>query len=199
MARIGFKKGKYNTIDSANNKYSALTNSTVPQLEKVIDEKFAPEYNNAELYASDALAESDYSFKSGTLTITVANDDDTKEATLLGNTISSGQTNAGEVTKNVSDTAPEFGYGHIVTKMVNNTKKYKVEFFPRCKCTKITTDAKTKGENIEFGTTTIEAKVYALETAMNGYAVGDWEKHKTFDTESAAETYLDTLLTPSVS
>ena len=39
MARIGFKKGKYNTIDTATNKYSALVNSTVPKLEKVIDEK----------------------------------------------------------------------------------------------------------------------------------------------------------------
>lgn len=196
MARIGFKKGKFNTIDQETNKYSALVNSTVPKLEKVIDEKFAPEYNNAELYADDALAESDYSFKSGTLTITVANDDDTKESTLMGNSISTGA-NAGEVTKNVNDSAPEFGYGHIVTKMISGVKKYKVEFFPRCKCTKITTDAKTRGENIEFGTTTIEAKVYALETAMNGFAVGDWEKHKTFDTEAAAETYLDTLLTPS--
>lgn len=197
MARIGFKKGKFNTIDQETNKYSALVNSTVPKLEKVIDEKFAPEYNSAELYADDALAESDYSFKSGTLTITVANDDDTKEAKLMGNTITSGQTNAGEVTKNINDNAPEFGYGHIVTKMINGSKKYKVEFFPRCKCTNITTDAKTRGESIEFGTTTIEAKVFALETAMNGFAVGDWEKHKTFDTETAAETYLDTLLTPS--
>lgn len=196
MARIGFRKGKYNTIDQENNKYSALVNSTVPRLEKVIDIKFAPEYNSAELYADDALAESDYSFKSGTLTITVANDDDTKESTLMGNSISTG-TNAGEVTKNINDNAPEFGYGHIVTKMIDGVKKYKVEFFPRCKCKNITTDAKTKGEGIEFGTTTIEAKVYALETEMNGYAVGDWEKHKTFDTAPAAETYLDTLLTPS--
>lgn len=197
MARVGFKKGKFNTIDKAASKYSALKESKVPELEKVIDEQFAPEYNNAELFASDSLAESDYSFKSGTLTITVANDDDQKEATLMGNDISSTGDNSGEVTKNISDEAPEFGYGHIVTKKINGANKYKVEFFPRCKCTKITTNAKTRGESIEFGTTTIEAKVYALESTMNGLEVGDWEKHKTFDTESAAETYLDTLLTPS--
>ena len=147
MARIGYKKGKYNKIDAESKKYAAVTGE-VPCLEKVIDEKFSAEYNSVELYADDALAEADYSFKKGTLAITVANDDDEKEAELMGNTISEK-----EVVKKVSDSAPEFGYGHIVTKMVNGVRKFKVEFFPRVKWTKITTDAKTRGESVEFGTT----------------------------------------------
>ena len=60
MARIGFKKAKYNKI--VGNKYATLTDNNVPVFEKVIDEKFAPEYNTAELYANDGLAETDYSF-----------------------------------------------------------------------------------------------------------------------------------------
>lgn len=191
MARIGFKKGKYNTIDAQTKKYAAVTGG-VPCLEKVIDEKFAAEYNSAELYADDALAETDYSFKKGTLAITVANDDDEKDAELMGNTIAEG-----EVTKSIDDTAPEVGYGHIVTKMVNGVRKFKVEFFPRVKFTKITTDAKTRGENVEFGTTSIEGVVYPLVEAMNGYAAGTWEKHQTFATEAEAEAYLDKCLTPS--
>lgn len=191
MARTGFKKGKYNKIDASTKKYAAITEG-VPCLEKVIDEKFSAEYNSAELYADDVLAECDYSFKKGTLAITVANDDDKKEAELMGNTVTED-----EVVKKVSDTAPEFGYGHIVTKIVNGVRKYKVEFFPRVKWTKITTDAKTRGESVEFGTTAIEGTVYPLDADFNGMTAGTWEKHQTFATEAEAEAYLDECLTPN--
>ena len=190
MARIGFRKAKYNLIDG--DKYKALTGSKVPEFEKVVDEKFAPEYNTAELYANDALCESDYSFKKGTLSLTVADDDDTFVAEIMGNTVTTG-----EVASSVDDTAPEVGYGHILPKLVNNVKKYKVEFFPRVKFTKVTTDNKTRGESIEFSTTAIEGTVYPLEKEVNGLAVGTWEKHQTFATLAEAETYLDGLLTPT--
>lgn len=190
MARIGFRKAKYNPIDG--DKYKALTGSKVPEFEKVVDEKFAPEYNTAELYANDALCESDYSFKKGTLSLTVADDDDTFVAEIMGNTVSTG-----EVVSSVDDTAPEVGYGHILPKLVNNVKKYKVEFFPRVKFTKVTTDNKTRGESVEFSTTAIEGTVYPLEKEVNGLAVGTWEKHQTFATLAEAETYLDGLLTPT--
>ena len=189
MARIGFKKAKYNKI--VGNSYASLTENAVPVFEKVIDEKFAPEYNSAELYANDGLAESDYSFKKGTLSLTVADDDDELCAELLGNTDTDG-----EVTSNINDSAPEFGYGHIIPKMVGGARKYKVEFFPRVKFTKITSDNKTRGESVEFSTTAIEGTVFPLETAINGLAIGDWEKHQTFATLAEAETYLDGLLTP---
>ena len=192
MARIGFKKAKYNKI--VGNTYATLTSSAVPVFEKVIDEKFAPEYNTAELYANDGLAESDYSFKKGTLSLTVADDDDKLCAELLGNTIGK---DGGEVTSNIEDIAPEFGYGHIIPKMVGGARKYKVEFFPRVKFTKITSDNKTRGEGVEFSTTAIEGTVMPLETAINGLKIGDWEKHSTFATLAEAETYLDTLLTPA--
>lgn len=191
MARIGFKKAKYNKI--VDNTYATLTEDKVPVFEKVIDEKFAPEYNTAELYANDGLAESDYSFKKGTLSLTVADDDDKLCAELLGNKVAE---DGGEVTSNIDDTASEFGYGHIIPKLVGGVRKYKVEFFPRVKFTKITSDNKTRGESVEFSTTAIEGTVFPLETAINGLAIGDWEKHKTFDDLAEAETYLDGLLTP---
>ena len=189
MARIGFKKAKYNKING--NTYASLTSNAVPVFEKVIDEKFAPEYNSAELYANDGLAESDYSFKKGTLSLTVADDNDKLCAEIFGNTEAEG-----EVTSNIEDVAPEFGYGHIIPKMVNGERKYKVEFFPRVKFTKITSDNKSRGESVEFSTTSIEGTVMPLEVAVNGLKVGDWEKHNTFATLAEAETYLDELLTP---
>ena len=191
MASIGYKKAKYNKMDTETKKYATLTDG-VPRLTRVIDEKFSPEYNNAELYADDSLAESDTSFKKGGLAITVADDDDERDAFLMGNTVEEG-----EVTKTVDDTAPEIGYGHIVTKLIKGVKRFKVEFFPRIKFTKITTDGKTKGESVEFGTTAVESTVYPLQEDFNGMKAGTWEKHQTFATEAEAENYLDACLTPS--
>lgn len=189
MARIGFKKAKYNIAEES--KYKALTGSKVPMFEKVVDEKFAPNYANAELYANDSLAESDNSFIDGALTITIADDEDKFVAELLGN-----ECDEGEVTSNVDDIAPEIGYGHIIPKVYNGVRKYKVEFFPRVKFSKITSDNKTKGQSVEFSTSSLEGKVMRLEKAFNGLKEGDWEKHQTFNTLQEAETYLDKLLTP---
>ena len=192
MARVGFKIAKYNLHDKEAGKLKTLTGNSVPVFEKVIDEKFSPNYANAELYANDGLAEYDNSFISGDLTITIADDEDEFVADILGQTVSNG-----EITSNESDIAPEIGYGHIIPKVYGGVKKYKVEFFPRVRFTKITSDNKTKGENIEFSTSSIEGKVMKLEKVFNGLAEGTWEKHETFDTLTAAETYLDGLLTPT--
>lgn len=191
MARVGFKKAKYNKIDSKTSKYATLTNGKVPDFEKVIDEKFAPEYNSAELYANDGLVESDYTFKKGALTITVADDNDEFVAELLGNT-----TKEGEIISKIDDAQPEVGYGHIIPKIISGVRKFKVEFFPRVKFTKITSDNKTRGESVEFSTSAIEGTVYPLEKVTNGIEAGIWEKHQTFATLEEAESYLDSLLTP---
>lgn len=190
MARIGFKKAKYNKINGST--YATLTDSKVPMFEKVIDEKFAPEFNTAELYANDSLVESDYTFKKGTLSLTVADDDDKFIAEILGNTV-----NEDEVTSTIYDTAPEFGYGHVIPKLVGGVKKFKVEFFPRVKFTKVTSDNKTRGESVEFSTTSIEGTVFPIESAFNGLTIGTWEKHQTFATLEEAEEYLDGLLKPN--
>lgn len=193
MATTGLLKGKYNLIDYATGNYKTIASgASVSSIGKLGEAKLSVENNSAELYADDVLAESDYSFKKGTLTLTVDNEDDARSAELLGNTKSEN----GEVAKLVNNTAPDIGYGEIVKKKVNGVLQYKVEFFPRIKVTKITTDAKTRGASVEFGTTTIEATVYPLETEINGMSIGTWEKHQTFDTLAKAETYLDSCLTP---
>lgn len=192
MARIGYKIAKYNQIDSTTKKYKTLGTGGVKTFEKVAEETFAPEFNNAELFAFDALAESDYSFNKGTLTLTIVDDDDTLLAELFGSTNSEG-----EVIRKIDDTTPEFGYGHVITKVVGGTRKYKVEFFPRVKFTKITSDNKSRGENVEFNTSQVEGTVFPLDEAINGNAAGVWEIHKTFDSLSDAESYLDGLLTPN--
>lgn len=191
MANIGLRNAKYNQIDYETNKYKALVNSVVPVLGKMIDAKLTENRSDAQLFADDGLAEYDNAFTGGSLALTLADVDDDTYAEVKGCTFSNS-----ELTENEEDSSPEIGYGHIITKMVNGVKKYKVEFLPRIIVTKITADAKTKGESIEFNTVSLEGKVMALKKAINGLQVGDWHKVKTFDTLAEAITYLDGLLTP---
>ena len=184
MARIGFKKAYYAVIEG--NKYGEME-----EFEKVVDEKFAPEYNSAELYANDGLAESDYSFKKGTLSLTIADDDDKLLAALFGNTY--GDSGDTDVAQYITDIAPEVGYGHIIPKMVGGERKFKVEFFPRVKFTKVTSDNKTRGESVEFSTTALEATVMPLDKFVGPHGDGLWEAHNTFTQFEAAEEFLKQL------
>lgn len=141
--------------------------------------------NEAKLYGDDALAESDTSFASGTITLGVTDDDDTIFAPLLGHSIDAG----GEVIKTSTDTAPYVGCGRIVTKMVNGSYKYKVEFLYKVKFSEPSRDESTKGESIEFSTPSVEGVVAALADVN-----GTWSKSKTFNTKSDALTYLKNLM-----
>lgn len=192
MANIGLRNAKYNQIDYTTKKYKALINSTVPVLGKLIDAKLTENRSDVSLFADDSLAEYDNSFTGASIALTLSDVSDDVYAELKGCTISSS-----EITENENDNSPEIGYGHVITKMVNGVKKYKVEFLPRIKVTKITADAKTKGEAIEFNTVSLEAKVMALNEKINNIASGTWHIIKTFDSLSDANTYLNGLLTPN--
>ena len=193
MASIGLRTAKYNKIDYATKKYAALVKEAiVPVLGRLIDAKVNPEKNSTKLYADDIEAESDTSFKGGTVNITIDDVTDEVYADIKGCTITEK-----EVIDNSEDIAPEIGYGHIVTKVYKGVKSFKVEFLPRIQITKITADRKTKGESIEYNTVSIEADVMELEEAINGMNIGDWKKTETFTTLAEAQTYLDGLLTPS--
>ena len=126
-------------------------------------------------------------FKSGTLTAEIDNDDDTIFAELLGKTVDE---ETGVVTSNSEDTPIYVGFGHIVPKMVGRVKKYKVEFFPKIKFKPFITDAKTKGDNLEFTTPSVEATIFENDN-------GDWEKHSVCDTDTEANTLLASFFVSS--
>ena len=192
MANIGLRNARYNSIDYTTKKYKALTDNIVPILGRMIDAKLSEDRGEASLHADDMLAEYDSTFTGAKLSLTLDDVDDKTYSEIKGCTISE----AGEITENQDDSAPELGYGHIITKMVKGVKQYKVEFLARIKITSITADSKTKGESVEFNTVSIEAKVMPLMEEINGMKIGDWKKIETFSTIQQAQTYLDKLLTP---
>ena len=178
MARIGLKYFRYGILDEANETYGGAL-----QLGKAIDCKVSLDLNSAELYADDGLAESDYTVKKGTVSITIDEDDDTTISNLTGHTIS----NTGEIVRKDSDVAPYVGFGRIITKVVNGVYKYKVEFLNKVKFKDALPDEKTKGESVEFTTTSLEGTVLK-------FADGSWSKSKTFNSYNDAIAYLESLL-----
>ena len=178
MARIGLKNFRYSELDDNEDVKAPKT------LGKAIDCKVSLELNSAELFADDALAESDYTFNKGTVTITVDDDDDQILAPLLGHEVSE----EGEIVRKDTDVAPYIAFGRILTKMVGGKYKYKVEYLSKVKFKDTMPDETTKGESIEFTTVSIEGSVMKK-------ANGEWSKSRTFDTYEEASTYLDKLLT----
>ena len=176
MAGIGLKRFKYAKLNDDGKTYGQ-----VKTLSGAIECKVTLDLAEASLYSDDALKEQVSMFKSGTLTAGIDEDDDAIFAELLGKTVDE---ETGIVTSNVSDEPIYVGFGHIVPKLVNGKRKYKVEFFPKMKFKPFIADAKTKGDNLEFTTPSVEATIFENDD-------GDWEKHKVYDTESEANTALD--------
>lgn len=179
MAKIGVQNFLYGILTEASDGTATYGAGIKPG--KAVSCNVSISSNDAKLYADDGLAESDTSFQSGTVSIEVDNADVTTQATLLGHTIS-----GDEMIRNANDVAPYVALGRIVTKMVAGSYKYKVEFLSKVKFSEPSQENTTKGESVEFGTTTLEGIVSTL-------ANGDWSKTKTFDSMTEAKTYLNGL------
>lgn len=143
---------------------------------KAVSAKVDVSTNDAKLYADDALAESDYSFQSGKVTLGVADDDMTVFAEILGHKVAE---SGGEMTRNADDVAPYVGLGRVVTKLVNGKRVYKGEFLFKVKFVEPSQEDETKGDSVDFKTPEIEGTASAL-------ANGNWSASQTFDTKAAA-------------
>lgn len=180
MAQTGLDNLKYGILTESGNSASY---GTATKLAKAVESSVEVTNNEAVLYADNGVAESDYSFSNGTITLTIDDGDDTIFAELLGHTIS------GDVmVRNANDQAPYVGVGRIIQKVVEGNLKYKVEFLSKVKFQEPSQSATTRGENVEFGTTEITGSIMTLKN-------GEWSKTQTFDTKTEAETYLNGLFT----
>jgi len=179
MAKIGLQNFLFGilTEDAEGN----ATYGVAQKPAKAISCSVSISNNEASLYADDAIAESDTSFQSGTVTLGIDDDNLTMMATLLGHEITDGN-----MVRNANDAAPYVGLGRIITKMVGGAYKYKVEFLNKVKFGEPSQDDSTRGESLEFGTTEIEGQIATL-------ANGDWSIAQTFDTMAEAKTYLNSL------
>ena len=137
--------------------------------------------NSAELYADDALAESDTSFQKGVMTLGVDDDREATFADVLGHTV-----NDGEVVCNVNDVAPFVGVGRVCVKLVENVRLYKAEICYKVKFAEPSQSDQTRGESVSFSTPSIEGNITALKN-------GDWRDSKTFATKAEAIAYIQSV------
>lgn len=181
MAKIGLNNFRYSVLTEAQDGTPSYNGAKKPA--KAISCSVSITNNEATLYADDAIAESDTSFQSGDVSIGIDDEDTETMATLLGHEVDE----QGEMVRNAKDTAPYVGLGRVIVKMVGGTYKYKVEFLYKVKFAEPSQEDNTKGESLEFNTSTLEGTVATL-------ANGDWSKTKTFDSQTEAITYLEGLM-----
>lgn len=182
MAKIGLTNIWWAKLTEAED--GAATYDGAKSFGKAVSCKVSVTNNDAALYAEDALAESDKSFNSASVTLGVADDDDTIFAPILGHTVSEGtKGKGGEMVRNANDVAPYIGLGRVITKMVNGALKYKGEFLYKVKFSEPSQEDETKGEKVDFKTPEIEGSAAQL---LNG----NWSAAQTFDTKDEAVTYI---------
>ena len=181
MAKIGLTNLWWGKLTEAPD--GAPTYDGAKSFGKAVSCKVSVTNNDATLYADDALAESDKSFNSASVTLGISDDDDTIFAPILGHTVNNVSEGNGEMVRNANDVAPYVGLGRVITKMVNGVLKYKGEFLYKVKFSEPSQEDQTKGEKVDFKTPEIEGSAAQL---MNG----DWSAAQTFDTKEAAVTWV---------
>ena len=179
MAKIGLRNFLYGILTEASDGTPSYGVAKKPA--KAITCKVDITNNDAKLYADDALAESDTTFQSGSVTIGIDDEDDVTMADLLGHSIEGGET-----VRNSYDIAPYVGFGRILTKLVNGVYKYKVEFLYKVRFSSPSFDETTREESVSFGTSELNGIVAQL-------ANGNWSATKTFNTMAEAQAYLESF------
>ncbi len=179
MAKIGLKNFLFGVLTEDSD--GTPTYGVAHKPAKAISCQVNITNNSAKLFADDALAESDTSFQSGTVTLGIDEENDEMLSILLGHAYADGM-----IVRGSNDVAPYVGLGRIITKVVNGVYKYKVEFLHKVKFSEPSQDNTTKGENLEFGTSTIEGQVATL-------ADGTWSLAKTFNAFDDAYAFLESM------
>lgn len=184
MAKVGLNNFRYSILTESEDGTAEYNGAKKPG--KAISCSVEITNNNATLYAEDVLSESDTSFQGGSITMGIDDEDPETMAELLGHSIKDGV-----MVRNANDVAPYVGVGRVIVKMVNSVYKYKVEFICKVKFAEPSQTDNTKGDSLEFGTTELNGTISALLD-------GEWSKTQTFDTRQEAITYLESLMSKTV-
>lgn len=179
MAKIGLKYIKAAVLDEKDNSYSGII-----ALGKAIKADVTVTSNDVKLYAEDALAESDQSFKEGSISLNVDDLEAQVYGTLLGHTVDSATK---QITAKSTDIAPYVGVGFYATTKKSNVAGYRAIVLTKVQFSEPNDNSETKGETVSFQTPTIEGKINSLSD-------GVWKYEQTFATELEAQTYINEKL-----
>ena len=182
MASIGMRYVVAAAISTESG--SVITYGT-KQTMKAIEANLSWIVDDSELYADDAVAETDASITGYTLDTTVDDMTDEQEAALFG------QSNGGSGSEYTvyGDAAPYSGLGYIRVLKKGGVRKYKAIWYPRIQLSRQNETDKTKEQNTTWGTVQIHGKGMAVFNESTGK--NKFRQHQTFSTVESAVAYLD--------
>lgn len=133
-----------------------------------------------EIFADDALAESESRFASGSLATELDDMTDAVASKVYGHTVADG-----ELTANVDDEAPEGVLGYYMAVKRGGVVYYIARAYQRAQAQLGNENSQTRGGSITFQTTNTTFKIKPDDN-------GDWKMQKTFTTEAAARAWVNT-------
>lgn len=151
-------------------------------LAKAVQADLSIQLNEAKLYADDGVAESDKSFRDGTLTLGVDDLNDTMQEELLGHAIDE---ETGEIVASGNDNNPYVGVGFISISKKDGAQKFRAMWLPKTQFAEPSETNQTKGESTSFSTPTMTGTIMLDDTA-------NWKYENSFATIAEAKTYLNT-------
>lgn len=194
MAVIGLSKPYYGIYSVSGTTVSYANGAVLGKATEANIEIDTTEDNN--LYADNAIAETDRSFAGGTLTLST--DDLSQEVAkaILGlteNTITGIEgvtdTSVKELVYDDTQTTPYLGVGFIVKKKVGGAYKWRAVVLSKVMFSVPADAATTQGESIEWQVPELGATIMRDDSATHM-----WKREATFTTEAQAEAYIKARL-----
>nr|DAT44243.1 MAG TPA: tail tube protein [Caudoviricetes sp.] len=194
MAVIGLSKPYYGIYSATGNAVSYANGAVMGKATEANIEINTTEDNN--LYADNAIAETDRSFAGGTLNLRT--DDLSQEVTkvILGLTETAitgiegvTDTSVKELVYDDTQNTPYLGVGFIVKKKVGGEYKWRAVVLCKVMFSVPADAATTQGESIEWQVPELSSTIMRDDSATHM-----WKREATFTTEAQAEAYIKARL-----
>ena len=186
MATIGLK---YPVVGKYSESGGVVSHTDGMVLAKAIQAGISITLFGTTLYADDGLSESDKGFQEGTIDLNI--DDLSQDAAkfIFGASEAAGGVTGDDTTKMLvykgNDDVPDVGVGFYAPRKKDGVRSYRTIFFTRVKFGYPNETLDTKGEQITYGTPTIQG-------AIQLDATGVWKREITVADEAKAVAWLKT-------
>lgn len=194
MAIIGVSKPYYAIYDEGNGVPTYSEGGLMGKLTEIDIEIESTEDNN--LYADNAIAESERLFSSGTLTLTPDDLSQDVSKAILGvkEQAVDGITgvtdkDAKELVYDDDQNTPNLGVGFIIKKQVRGALKWRAVVLTKVMFAIPSDAATTQADTIEWQTPELSATIQRDDSTKH-----TWKREATFTTEPQAEAYIKSLL-----
>lgn len=194
MATIGLSKPFYAVYNNSSGTVTYTAGASMGKATEANIEIETSEDNN--LYADNAIAETDRQFTGGTLTLST--DDLSQEVSkailglneqALGEIAGVTDQSVKELIYDNTQVTPYLGIGFIIKKVVGGVTKWRGVMLAKIMFSIPSDAATTQGETIEWQVPTLTATIMRDDSATQV-----WKREATFTTETQAEAYIKNRL-----